>query len=219
MTTTNKNKTTAKDTTRCMRDVQDLSPSTFALPDDGRQAKHLQRQRKALAMALARYADADGSASYPSIETLTKPLGMSRRTVFYHLAALRTLGFLQDGDIHNFHKTRVRTLDVQRMVERPVQSSDNDLCNLEGSPVQSSRVPVQSSQVPVQSSQAPVQKEDCTQPSLDRPNKPSPYRPSDREPDFESGSVFTTGPKPHQKIDSPAVAAAKARLRQLTGVQ
>lgn len=179
--TTNKTKHKAgKDTTRCMRDVQDLAPSTFALPDDGRQTKHLQRQRKALAIGLARHADADGTQAYPAISTLSKPMGCSRRTIFRLLDDLRTLGFLQDGDIHGFRKTRVRTLDVQQMVGRPVpssqapvSSSENDLCHLHTSPVPSSRPPVSSSGTP-------VPKQDGTQPSSDRPNKPTTNRPSDQ---------------------------------------
>ena len=186
--TTNKTKHKAgKDTTRCMRDVQDLAPSTFALPDDGRQTKHLQRQRKALAIGLARHADADGTQAYPAISTLSKPMGCSRRTIFRLLDDLRTLGFLQDGDIHGFRKTRVRTLDVQQMVGRPVpssqapvSSSENDLCHLHTSPVPSSRPPVSSSRAPVSSSGAPVPKQDGTQPSSDRPNKPTTNRPSDQ---------------------------------------
>src|SRR5258707_4335999 len=98
MTTTNTKPKTGKDTTRCMRDVQDLSPSTFALPSDGRQARHLQRQRKALAMGLARHANADGTQSYPAISTLMTSMGCSRSTIFRLLDNLKTLGFLQDGD-------------------------------------------------------------------------------------------------------------------------
>ena len=212
--TTAKQQPKTKDTTRCMRDVQDLAPSTFALPDDGRQTKHLQRQRKALAMGLARHANADGTQAYPAINTLMKSMGCSRSTIFRLLDDLKTLGFLQDGDIHGLRKTRVRTLDVQRMTGQSVSSSDDpshlrkdDLSHLHGSPVSSSRVPVSSSMAPVSSSRVPVPKQDDTQPSSDRPSRPKETVITDRDaPDSGSVSSKQTGTQEIRPEPEGAVA-------------
>src|ERR1035438_9205481 len=82
---------------RCLRDVVVLPPGAFALPGDGRQAKHLCHQRKDLAVVIALYANPDGSGAYPAVGTLTKATGQHRATVFRLLADLRALGFLSDG--------------------------------------------------------------------------------------------------------------------------
>ena len=144
MTPTSKSK---KDTTRGMRDVSDLPPSTFALPDDGRQAKHLQRQRKEVAVQLAKPANADGTNSYSSAGTMAKAMGCHRTTIFRLLKDLKTLGFLHGDKLHGFYKTVVRDLDISYMktVASPVASSPD-------SPVLSSESPVASSQPPVASS-------------------------------------------------------------------
>ena len=137
MTPTSKRK---KSTTRCLLDITDTPPSAFALPDDGRKATHLQMERKAVASQIARYANADGTQAYPSVATMMKATGRSRATIFRILKDLRTLGVLRDGDIHEFHKTRVRTLDVQRL--RPVSDSPHDPSQIHGSPVSGSQAPV-----------------------------------------------------------------------------
>jgi len=163
----------ARDTTKCLRDITDIPPSAFALPNEGRKAKYLQGQRKSVAQQLARYANADGTQAFPSIKTLMKPTGYGRSTIFRVLKDLKTLGFLQDGAIHDFRKTRVRTLDVQRMIQAPVQdSSPSNLTPVQDSPSDPSKIddrPVQDSRAPVQDRHAPVQDSFGTQPS---------YRPS-----------------------------------------
>jgi len=100
---------------RCLRDVVDLPPRAFALPGDGRQAKHLCDQRKHLAVVIARYANADGSGAYPAVGTLTKATGYHRATVFRLLANLRALGFLSDGKLAGFRGPRTRVLNVAKM--------------------------------------------------------------------------------------------------------
>jgi hypothetical protein len=153
--------------------IQDLPPSAFALPKENRQAKHLQRQRKALATCLARHGNPDGTNIFVSVEKIAKAMGYSRSSVFARQADLRTLGILQEGPLHPIYKTVIRRLvlpdpkDVPSSQDDPSNlrnDSENDLSSLHKSPVQSSRVPVQSSRVPVQSSQSPVHKEDWTLP-------------------------------------------------------
>jgi hypothetical protein len=100
---------------RCLRDVVDLPPGAFALPGDGRQAKHLRSQRKDLAVVIARYANPDGSRAYPAIGTLTKATGQNRATVFRRLADLRALGFLSDGKLVGPRGSRTRILNVVKM--------------------------------------------------------------------------------------------------------
>ena len=81
---------------RCLLDVTDIPPSAFALPDDGRQASHLQQQRKALAQVLAKAANADGSSIRISQETMAKKTGFSRAKVNRLLDDLKLLGVLTD---------------------------------------------------------------------------------------------------------------------------
>lgn len=100
---------------RCLRDVVDLPPGAFALPADGRQAKHLRSQRKDLAVVIARYANPDGSRAYPAIGTLTKATGQNRATVFRRLADLRALGFMSDGKLVGPRGSRTRILNVVKM--------------------------------------------------------------------------------------------------------
>jgi hypothetical protein len=100
---------------RCLRDVVDLPPGAFALPGDGRQAKHLRSLRKDLAVVIARYANPDGSGAYPAVETLTKATGQHRATVFRLLSDLRALGFLSDGKQVGPRGSRMRVLNVVKM--------------------------------------------------------------------------------------------------------
>ncbi|HZQ23399.1 MAG TPA: helix-turn-helix domain-containing protein [Terriglobales bacterium] len=139
---------------RCLLDVVDLPPENFAMADDGRQRLHACRQRKALVVVLAKYANADGSRSYPSTFTMAKALGVSRRTVFRLLNDLRDLGFLNDGAFHEIHKTRVRSLNVSKMTpvttsNGPVTTSPVTGDNFEPAPVPSSRGPVTTSRGPM----------------------------------------------------------------------
>jgi hypothetical protein len=108
---------------RCLRDVVDLPPSAFALDDDGRQARHLCDRRKALAVIMARYANADGGGAYPAAKTLAKAMGRGRATVFRLLGDLRTLGFMSDGQLAWFRGPRKRTLHVAKMKAAGVSSS------------------------------------------------------------------------------------------------
>lgn len=222
MTTKRKSR---KDTNRAMRDVSDLPPTTFALPDDGRQAKHLQRQRKEVAVQIAKHANADGTQSYPAITTLMKPMGCSRATIFRLLADLRTLGFLHDGDIHGFRKTRIRTLDLRKMApvassqEDPSHLDEDDPSHLQDDPSQVQEAPVSSTTPSVSSTEAPVssipstrQGQDETQPSTDRPSKPNKTVLTDRD-DGEPGSVSKTDAGNHSKSLSRAEKALQ-RFRE-----
>lgn len=151
---------------RCLLDVVDLPPQSFAMAEDGRQKSHLSRQRKALVVILAKYANPDGTRCFPSAKTMATAMGLSARTVFRLLDDLRTLGFMNDGGYHAIHKTRIRALNVSKMT--PVPSSPSTCDNLEPSPVPSSRGPVTSSQ-------GPLTKQDVTLPPLlHRPSPPPP---------------------------------------------
>ena len=146
---------------RCLMDVVDLPPQNFIRPEDGRKANHLSRQRKALAVILAKRANPDGSQSYPSTFTMASALGLSRRSVFRLLDDLRALGFLRDGGLHPIHKTVIRSLDVRKMANvSPVTDSNSPVPDTRGTGDRLERSPVPDSFV--------------TQPPLaDRPSKPS----------------------------------------------
>lgn len=219
-----KTKTTKKDATRAMRDVSDLPPARFALPNEGRQAKHLQRQRKEVAVQIAKYANADGTKSFPSVVKIATAMGCSRRTVFRLLDDLRTLGFLHDGDIHETRKTRIRTLDLGKMKPAPVTTSAESPVTSSESPVPSSpntcdifdRAPVSSTQAPVSSCTSPVPKEDGTQPSTDRPRTAQNNIPTSDRPQTEAASG-----KPVQKPERRMTSAeyARAAVRQALATQ
>ena len=100
---------------KCLMDVTDLRPSAFAHPRDGRQRKHLCSLRKAVAGVLARYANRDGSSSYPKVTTIANAVGCDRATVFRLLKDLRELGFLTDGKLAWRRGPRKRTLHVAKM--------------------------------------------------------------------------------------------------------
>jgi hypothetical protein len=130
---------------KCVIDIRHLPPEAYALPDDGRQGRHLRRQRRTLALQLAMYANPDGTSARPSSFTLAKELGLSRRTVTRLLHDLtERLGFLQNGEIHRLTKVRVRSLNVQKMTGAPAPSSEQ--------PASSSRAPAPSSISPAPSS-------------------------------------------------------------------
>jgi hypothetical protein len=135
----------------CLRDVVDLPPSAFALPGDGRQRNHLCRQRKVLAVVVARYANGDGSGAYPAAQTVGKATGYHRSTVFRPLKDLQEL--VTDGRLECYRGGRDRTLRVARM--QAVASSPVSESHLRDSGVASSR--------------AEVAKEDATQPPLGPP--------------------------------------------------
>jgi hypothetical protein len=101
-------------------DATDLPPSAFALPDDGRQQKHLCLARKVLTAALARHASADGSRCFPSKNTLQASTGMSHATIKRLLNDLAALGFLSNSGIHPRFRTAMRTLAL------PQPSSQNE---------------------------------------------------------------------------------------------
>jgi hypothetical protein len=138
-----------------MVDVADLPPSAFALPTDKRKAAHLQRQRKALAVLLARSANADGSRIFPSVDTLKAKMECSRATIFRLLKDLETLGLIINGGYHGFYKTRMRLMDVSKLA--PVS-------NTTPTPVADSPAPVSDSAAPVSDRRAPVSKLFETQP-------------------------------------------------------
>ena len=149
---------------RCLIDVADLPPSAFALDGDGRQGKHLQRQRKALAILLARTANADGTSIFPSVPTLAEKMGCHRATIFRLMADLEKLKLITNGGLHKFYKTRERVMHVSALA--PVASSEVAPVASSLAPVASSPLPVASSLAPVASSPSPVAKEDATQPPL-----------------------------------------------------
>lgn len=192
-----------------MRDVSDLPPSRFALPDDGRKARCLQRERKEVAVQIAKHADADGTNSFPSVTKIAEATGDSRRTVFRLLEDLRDLGFLHDEGIHSTRKTRIRTLDLGKM-KSPVPDSTDDPCQIRGTPVPDSSdtcaifdgAPVSDSQAPVSDCTPPVPKESVTQPSSYRPRTAQNNIPPSDRPQTEavSGKPVVQRPETSEEI-------------------
>jgi len=98
---------------RCFFDFRSLPLEVFRLSEDGRQAKHLWRKRRAVAMELAGYANPDGSSITISVETVMNHLGMSHATVHRHLDDLTALGMLASQK-RGFHRSCLRILKPPR---------------------------------------------------------------------------------------------------------
>lgn len=93
-----------------VRDARKLSFERFQLPSDGREWKHVAGKRRAVYIELATYADADGTNACPSIESLQRIDGSSRRSIFRRLAELRELGLLVDVGKSKYQGTTVREI-------------------------------------------------------------------------------------------------------------
>jgi hypothetical protein len=196
---------------RCLQDVVDLPPRAFALPDDGRQRRHLCSKRKDVAVQLARRANPDGSGARPAVETIANAIGCHRATIFRLLKDLRTLGFLTDEEIHQYHGTRMRRLHVQRMIEAvPPVASSPAACDksarqpCDKSARQNPAPPVASSRPSVASSQVPVASSFATQPPL----RPS-FLTAQSEAEGESSAQKTRAPQPSLPDDSEKKAWAR----------
>jgi hypothetical protein len=160
---------------KCFRDIREIPPSAYSLPNDGRQQKHLCEQRQRLAWLLASFANGDGTRIRPSVQTLATALGKSRRAVTYLLDDLEKLKLLENGKLAGFKGTRWRALNLNAfMASADAQStahaqssgtadaqSSEDSCAIYAPPVaQSTRV------------EDCVAGEDCAQPSFsDRPKQ------------------------------------------------
>jgi len=150
----------------CVRDLRDVPASAYRLPGDGRQWLHASRQRQALAMLLATYADSDGSRVRPSRVTMAAHLSCSVRTVQSLLNDLEELGLQRKVGLHGESGPAVRQLDVDALRTRAgvqtsparVKASPEEECKLD-------RSGVQSSSAGVQGSGGGVQPMRCTQPS------------------------------------------------------
>jgi len=103
---------------KCVRDVRDTTPRDYRLPTDGRTWRHQCDRRCALAQWLATFADGDGSNITVGIKRMAERLGVSRWTVTRLLDDLRTLGFLEDGQLTGFKGTRRRSLNVPAMLAK-----------------------------------------------------------------------------------------------------
>jgi hypothetical protein len=75
----------------CARDAMAYPPECFSLPTDGRKAKHMREQRRALFIQFALYADGDGTRAWPGEKRICKEMGLKRRTAERLIADLREL--------------------------------------------------------------------------------------------------------------------------------
>jgi len=160
---------------KCVRDLRDIPPTAYRLPDDGRQQRHLCEQRQRLAWLLASYADGDGTRIRPSVQTLANRLGKSRRAVTYLLDDLEKLGLLENGKLAGFKGTRWRALNLTALAGRSVAQSSTDAQSSIPSAAQSSEHSCAIYAPPVAQStrvEDCVTGEDCAQPSFsDRPKQ------------------------------------------------
>jgi hypothetical protein len=98
--------------TRAVCDARSLTFEDFKLPTDGRKWRAVAKERRALFMELASYAnDGDGSGACPSIKNLQRAIG-SRRSTFRRLDDLKKLGLVVDEGKSRFQGTVVRRVVV-----------------------------------------------------------------------------------------------------------
>jgi hypothetical protein len=133
----------ARKAMKCARDLADVPPEAFRLPDDGTKWKAVCINRSRVLHRMSLAVNGDGSSMRLSVPTLAKGLSLSRSTVFVILKDLKQLGFLLDTERFDpICKTRVRQIDVRKVlsISPPVQNSF--------SPVQNGSAPVQNSDGP-----------------------------------------------------------------------
>ncbi len=104
-----------KDSTKCVRDVRSVPPAAYRLASDGKKWRWMCEERRKLLMQMASYSNGDGTGIWPSVQRLADETGMNRRTAFRLLNDLRTLGFLEDGELHGAYKTRIRSINVGKV--------------------------------------------------------------------------------------------------------
>lgn len=113
----------------CVRDIREFPLEAYRLPKEGREWRHVARNRQSLANWLATYADGDGTRVYPSVKTMSEHFDWSRGTIFRLLADLRALRLLNDkSGLHGERGTAIRSLDVDAFsagagVSNPEQES------------------------------------------------------------------------------------------------
>lgn len=149
---------------RCLLDVTGIPPSRFALPDDGRQSKHLCQQRWRLTVILARRAQHDGSSTFQSVKTLVELTEIPKRTLHRLLDDLERLGVLQNGSYHPKLHTRIRSLHLEKLSPEIIGFEEDDDATVPSSGSQN-EVTVPSSDSTVPSSQSTVPSSGLTVPS------------------------------------------------------
>ncbi len=97
----------------CVRDIRDFPWQAYVLSDDGRKARAVAEQRRALAMQLATHADGDGTRISVGINRLMLNLGWSKRTLYRRLEDLRRLELVAEKDgLTKERGTALRRLNV-----------------------------------------------------------------------------------------------------------
>jgi len=150
--------TTTNNTKRCYNQVRDeMTPEMFRLPTDGRQSKHLCRARKFLFENIVSNANGDGTfirngIDYsPTITTIVKRTGYSKKTVLALLDDLNEMAFLTWTFTTMQPSPKVETHYLRHSYTAHLPMWDNPDENR----VQSSENVVQSSPNRVQSSNEP----------------------------------------------------------------
>ncbi len=114
--------TTPGATVKAVRDVRSLPPSFFRLSTDGPKWLAVCRDRRALYLQLATYADGDGTNIRPSIARLMEELGMSKRTLLRRMSDLIQMEILENGGHDGPHGTRLRHINWDGVWERQAQA-------------------------------------------------------------------------------------------------
>jgi hypothetical protein len=127
------------------RDLSKMPVERYRLPKDGRKWKRVACERMALAGWLAVHGDGDGSRIFPSVKSMIRHFGWSRRKVFYLLDDLKALSLLEPSDhYHGERGARIRCMNLPAFLEAGVQDSPGAEVQDSGAGVQDSRAEVQS---------------------------------------------------------------------------
>jgi len=151
--------------------LDDVPPSRYALPNDGRQRRHKCERRKIALQHYVNRASDDGTEVFPSVKTIARKMEVSERTADSLTADLLTLGALVNVGWHPTLKTRKRSISLEWIARNSAPAPAQSSTDLLVSPAQSSTAPAQSSRQSI--FRTP---QDCAQPypSTTQPSKPNP---------------------------------------------
>jgi hypothetical protein len=114
MNSTTSNKSSS---VKAIRDIREFPWRSYVLPTDGRKARHVAEQRRALAIQLASHANGDGTSITVGRHKLSRDIGWPVRTVDRRLDELEQIGpgFLLKDGLTQEHGTARRIVDISKL--------------------------------------------------------------------------------------------------------
>jgi hypothetical protein len=102
---------------KVVRDIRAFPWQSYVLPSDGRKARHVAEQRRALAIQLATHADGDGTSITVGRNKLARDIGWPVKTIGRRLRELKQIGpgFLSNDGLEAEHGNAKRKLDISKL--------------------------------------------------------------------------------------------------------